>query len=176
MLTGGFGSCEKAIKDHLKAFRAASSEMQSLSSPTIMMPPAVGNRMPLSNSLNNSMSFAARTLKLIVFSRKSWIYPSIQASGCQSPIPQKRVKIYTPDPGLPGRTIVLSVQTVEAARTIPTTKTKGPSAVTIVGEIGLCHDPYRNGRKKSMNFPGVFYEFPWRGKKHLLVGVISPQL
>ena len=141
------GNVPEAPLHSIKAFRAASSEMQSLSSPTIMMPPAVGNLMPLSNSLNNSMSFAARTVKLIVFSRKSWIYPPIQDSGCQ--ISQKNVKISTPDPGLPGRTIVLSVQTVEAARTIPTTKTKGPSAVTIVGEMGLCHDPYRNGRKNQ---------------------------
>lgn len=135
------GNVPEAPFHSIKAFRAASSKMESLSCPTIMMPPAVGNLMPLSNSLNNSMSFAARTLKLIVFSHKSWIYPPIQDSGCQIPIRKKTVKISTPDPGLPGRTIVLSVQTVEAARTIPTTKTKGPSAVTIVGEMGLCHGP-----------------------------------
>ena len=135
------GNVPEAPLHSIKAFRAASSEMESLSSPTIMMPPAVGNLMPLSNSLNNSMSFAARTVKLIVFSRKSWIYPSIQASGWQIPIPQKNGENLHPRSRSPGRTIVLSVQTVEAARTIPTTKTKGPSAVTIVGEMGLCHGP-----------------------------------
>ena len=94
---------------------------------------------------------AGSELRLIVFSRKSWIYPP------PSRIPvaklPKKTWISTPDPGLPGRAIVLSVQTVEAARTIPTTKTKGPSAVTIVGEMGLYHGPYRNGRKKNNEFP-----------------------
>ena len=63
------GNVPEAPLHSTNAFKAASSEMQSFSSPTIMIPPANGSRIPLSNSLNRSISLAARTVRDTAFRR-----------------------------------------------------------------------------------------------------------
>ena len=75
------GNVPEAPLHSIKAFRAASSETQSFSSPTNMMPPAIGSLMPLSN---------LQTIPWVLLRRLlSWLFSAVrfeERTACAIPI------------------------------------------------------------------------------------------